>query len=194
MKYDEILSITKDTMTEDGYKLEKEFEFWRSFNYAQTRWKTTQVAIPILCSFVHKEKEIVLNGNSTQKILFPFKDIHIPNDDQKNAIEYLFENEAHLGKTLIDFIFIKYNELRDYYEEEDNSVDMPKLNSSFELRKLIELTQIFILSNSNSGMSFIGFYFACAWDDEHGIGLLTHMDKIVQFGQIEEASNEYFKM
>lgn len=194
MKYEEIISSTKNTMTEDGYKLEKEFEFWRSFNYEKTRWKSTQVAIPILCNFMHIEKEVTLNGSYTQKILSPNKDIPFPNADQKNAIEYLFENETHLGKILIDYIFIKYNELREYYKEEDDSIDMPKLNNSFELRDLIELTQVYILSNSNSGISFIGFCFACAWDDEHGMGLLTHKDKIVQFGQIEEATDEYFKM
>jgi high-affinity nickel permease len=71
---------------------------------------------------------------------------------------------------------------------------MPKLNNGNELTELIELTQIFILSNSSLDIYFIGFYFACGWDDDHGIGFLTHKDKVVQFGQIEEASDEYFKL
>ncbi|MEQ1666544.1 MAG: hypothetical protein ABL927_14360, partial [Bdellovibrionales bacterium] len=103
-------------------------------------------------------------------------------------------NESQLGKTVIDFIFNEYNKLREYYKEADDSDFMPKLDNSYELTKLIELTQIFVLSNSNLDISFIGFYFACGWDDEHGIGILTHKDTVLQFGQIEEASDEYFKI
>ena len=194
MTFDQIISTTKNRVTEDGFELEKDFDFWRPFNYNKIKWKSTTTAVPILCSFAHEEKEIVINHDTTQKVLVPNKNVPIPTEEQKSAILYLFNNEVELGKTVIDYIFNEYNKLREYYKEPDDSDFMPKLNTSNELTRLIELTQIYILSNSNSGISFIGFYLACGWDDEHGIGLLTHGNKVLQFGQIEEASDEYFKI
>ncbi len=194
MTFDQITATTKNILTEDGFSIEKDFDFWRPFNYNKIKWKSTTTAIQILCSFVNEEKEIVINQDITQKVLVPNKSIPLPTDEQKNAIEYLFSNEYELGKTIIDYIFLEYNKLREYYKESDDSDFMPKLDNSYGLTKLIELTQIFVLSNSNLGTSFIGFYFGCGWDDEHGIGLLTHKNTVLQFGQIEEASDEYFKI
>ena len=195
MTFDQIITTTKNSVTEDDrFELEKEFDFWKPFNYNKIKWKSTTTNIPILCSFVNEEKEVVVDQNIIQKFLVPNKDISVPTEEQKNAIIYLFENEFPLGQIVIDYIFNEYNTLREYYKEPDDSDFMPKFNNSNELTEQIELTQIYILSNSNAGIAFIGFYFACGWDDEHGIGLLTHRNKVLQFGQIEEASDEYFKI
>ncbi len=194
MTFEQILAITKSGTNEDGFELKTTFEFWSRFRHNQVKWKSPKTDIPVLCHFVHEEKEVVINQNLTQPVLIPNKNIPVPTEEQKKAIIYLFENEFQQGKTITDFIFNEYNKLREYYEEPADSHFMPKLNNGMELTEQIELTQVFILSTSCQGISLTGFYFACGWDEEHGIGLLTHKDRVLQFGQIDEARDEYFKI
>ena len=38
MTFDQIISTTKNRVTEDGFELEKDFDFWRPFNYNKIKW------------------------------------------------------------------------------------------------------------------------------------------------------------
>ncbi|MEQ1798989.1 MAG: hypothetical protein ABL872_13630, partial [Lacibacter sp.] len=81
MTFDEIIATTKNGVTEDGFILEKEFDFWRPFAYNKIKWKSTTTAIPILCSFVHDEKEVIINQILSQNVLLPNKNISLPTQE-----------------------------------------------------------------------------------------------------------------
>jgi hypothetical protein len=44
---------------------------------------------------------------------------------------------------------------------------------------LIGLSNVHILSVARDG---IGLQFGCTWDEEHGLGVMTHRDRVVQVG------------
>ncbi len=189
--FEEIIEKNKNYVTEDGLTIEHLFGFWSHFRYNQIKWNDKSSQIPIYISHAFEEKEQLIREGVTYKYLGINKNINIPTYEQKNALIYLFNNDVELGQTIIDFIFQEYSKLREYYNEPE---DMPKISSSAELNTLIELTSIFILYNNHEEISFIGFYFGgCQWDDEHGLGVLTHKNKIVKFGQIEDATDERFR-
>lgn len=193
MTFEDIVRQTTSYTSEDGITIEHEFHFWKPFRYNQIKWKAPSSPIPICISHVFEEKEQFIREGVIHKYLGANKNVAIPTAPQKNALVHLFNNEVQLGQAVVNFIFHEYNKLRDYYQEPEDSNFMPKLNSSAELSNLIELTTIFILYNHHQDISFIGFYFGgCQWDDEHGVGVLTYQNEIVKYGQIEEASDEYF--
>ena len=32
------------------------------------------------------------------------------------------------------------------------------------------------------GIAYVGYEFGCIWDDEHGLGVMTHKTRIIDFG------------
>lgn len=41
------------------------------------------------------------------------------------------------------------------------------------------------------GAAYVGYEFACAWDEEHGLGAMTHRDRVVAVGQADVAILEW---
>lgn len=36
-------------------------------------------------------------------------------------------------------------------------------------------------------MAYVGFSFWCTWDDEHGLGVMTHKNRVVKIGGVDTA-------
>ncbi|MDA1478253.1 DUF6985 domain-containing protein [Bacillus changyiensis] len=65
------------------------------------------------------------------------------------------------------------------FKWEERATYLPDVDSSDQLFDLIELCNIHIHDVSNDGMAYIGYEFTCAWEEEHGIGVMTHKNRIV---------------
>lgn len=46
------------------------------------------------------------------------------------------------------------------------------------------------LAISKDGFAYVGFELGCSWDEEHGLGVLTHKDHVVKIGEAETAFEE----
>ncbi len=64
---------------------------------------------------------------------------------------------------------------------------MPEVQSPDHFRELIGLSTVHILAVAKSGFVYVGFEFSCLWDDEHGLGVLTHRDHVVDIGGADTA-------
>jgi hypothetical protein len=62
---------------------------------------------------------------------------------------------------------------------------LPKNMGRDTLESLIELTTIHIHWAERDGLAYVGYEFACTWDIEHGLGVLTHADRIVAVGRAD---------
>jgi Domain of unknown function (DUF6985) len=60
---------------------------------------------------------------------------------------------------------------------------LPDISEPSELRPLIGLSNVHVLSVVRDGAAYIGFEFGCVWDDEHGAGVMTHLGRVVATGQ-----------
>jgi hypothetical protein len=47
---------------------------------------------------------------------------------------------------------------------------------------LIGLSSVHVLSVAKDGIAYIGFEFGCTWDGEHGLGVMTHRDRVIEVG------------
>ena len=103
-----------------------------------------------------------------------------PAKEQAAAYQYLKDNEAAVACSVLDAIYDDYPRLRDMY----GAVGMP---ANPDLRKLIGLAIVHVLDIAKDGHAYIGFELGCAWDQEHGLGVLTHRQRVLIVGQADRS-------
>ncbi|MFO0966328.1 MAG: hypothetical protein U0793_12195 [Gemmataceae bacterium] len=110
-----------------------------------------------------------------------------PSPEQANAFRYLLENEAAIRDAIVAAVFEEYPALRqrsleDGFVAED---DMPVLERVDELKAHIGLSTIHVLRVAKDGVAYVGLEFGCSWDEEHGLGLMTHRDRLVELPDMD---------
>jgi hypothetical protein len=116
-----------------------------------------------------------------------------PTPAQAAAFQYLLDNEAAIQASVLDAIFEAYPEWQDEYgfDEEEAEELMPPIESPDQLKQLIGLSTIHILSVAKGGVAYVGFELGCTWDDEHGLGVMTHRKRVVKLGGADAAFLEW---
>lgn len=65
--------------------------------------------------------------------------------------------------------------------------DLAAVGSAKDLQSLIGIQSIYVHQVSKNGKPYVGFEFACPWDDEHGLGVLMHGTRVVDIGGADTA-------
>ena len=116
-----------------------------------------------------------------------------PSEEQVAAYEFLKKNEKEVAETVLAEILKKFPELRQTYnadEEDDLRKWMPVLNDASGLRNLISMDTVHVLNVSKERKAHVGFQFDCSWDEEHGLGVMTHGMRVVEIGIAESSFDE----
>jgi len=50
------------------------------------------------------------------------------------------------------------------------------------LGNAIQLRSVHIMSPERDGQAYVGYGFSCSWDYEHGLGVMTHCERVVRVG------------
>ncbi len=66
-------------------------------------------------------------------------------------------------------------------------IELPKKVDRKALASLVSLTTAHIHWAHKDGLAYVGYELACAWDDEHGVGVMTHQDRVVDVGGADTA-------
>ncbi len=48
-----------------------------------------------------------------------------------------------------------------------------------------------VLAVERDSIAYVGFVLECAWEEEHGLGVLTHLDRIATLGDADDADTEW---
>ncbi len=119
-----------------------------------------------------------------------------PSPAQEAAVRHLLQNEAEVSQAVVKGIFQNYRETYEEYEEflgdedSDDSRIHPKLKSREGLKKLVRLSSLDFHAASKDGVGHVGFSFHSTWEEEHGIGVLTHGGKVIEVGYMDVAFSE----
>ncbi|MDB6122901.1 MAG: hypothetical protein JWQ71_1894 [Pedosphaera sp.] len=135
-----------------------------------------------------------------------------PTEEQARAFQHLIDHEADLLEAVLAGVFKVYPQWRESYYGEQLSSDggktwqkgwdlpeifppenMPPISSPDELQRLIHPSTVHIMANPQDGFTRVGFGCYCKWDEEHGLGVLTHKGKVIDVGSGETAFAEYFQ-
>lgn len=116
-----------------------------------------------------------------------------PSPAQVRAYRFLKENEAAVAAAVRNEIVKGYPDLVDGYDydEEEAAELMPPVRGPDDLRKLIGLGSVHVHPVEKSGVAYIGFEFGCTWDDEHGLGVMTHKKRVIQIGGADTSILEW---
>jgi hypothetical protein len=105
-----------------------------------------------------------------------------PSAEQSNALQYMLEHEEAIRDALVAAIFAEYAVIRALLLRQGfvDHLDMPALERPEQLKSHIGLSTVHVLPVAKNDAAYIGFEFGCTWDDEHGLGLMTHQGRIVE--------------
>ncbi len=109
-----------------------------------------------------------------------------PSPEQTGAIRYLMEHEEAVRDSVVAAILEAYPGMRENVlgggtVEADA---MPEIETAEQLKPLIGLSTVHVLDVVNDGAAYVGFELGCTWDDEHGLGLMTHRGRIIELPHI----------
>lgn len=124
-----------------------------------------------------------------------------PTVAQGRAFQHLLENEREVRDSVLQGIYRVYPEWREAYFGCQISSDggntyqlgselpelfppdnMPEISEAAGLMRLIAPGGIHFHAEESQGYGYVGFSFSCKWDEEHGLGVLTHQGKVLDVG------------
>jgi hypothetical protein len=85
-------------------------------------------------------------------------------------------------ESIVQAIFVDYEAMRDCYvtgNPAHDAIAVPQVEAPEGLKELIRLDGLYIL-DSDAGAGLLGFAFACSWEIEHGLGVLTRGTEVVR--------------
>ena len=106
--------------------------------------------------------------------------------EQINSLNFLQDNSEKIRDEILNALYRELPQIRDIYEEL-----VPEINTISDLKNFIGLSIIHILESDKDGFAYIGYELGCDWDDEHGIGIMTHKDRVIEIGQADTSFNSW---
>jgi hypothetical protein len=109
-----------------------------------------------------------------------------PSAEQAAACRFLINHQESIRDAILAAVFDQYPDYRAaYYEDFDldpSDGTLPELARPEQLKDLIGLASILIHTVAKDGVAYVGYEFGCAWEEEHGLGAMTHRDRVVTVG------------
>lgn len=102
--------------------------------------------------------------------------------EQVNAYKFTLENQVRIKDSILNALLPEYIKLRPEYGGDEADEYMPNITDASQFSKLIGLSFIHVLDISKEGVAYVGYEFGCNWDDEHGLGIMTHKDRVIEIG------------
>jgi hypothetical protein len=110
-----------------------------------------------------------------------------PTAEQAAAFRHLLDNEATVADAVARAL-VQYCPGNAYDGDDEVLWGVTEPN---DLRRLVRLSGVHLLNLVRDGAACIGFEFACAWDEEHGAGVMTHKGRVIATGQVNCSFTEW---
>lgn len=111
------------------------------------------------------------------------------NKKHKNGLAYLQARQMDIVKNILTALLQKYPALQEkyHYSEEDKKIFMPDVTEIEGFADLLSPTAFYVLSVYRDELPYIGFSFFCSWEQEHGLGVMTHRNQVIALGDADMA-------
>jgi len=169
-----ILEIKPNIIIGDNYEGELTLLSWTGFQSRQGFYSS-------------KDSNELSNG--VVKVFLEGKEVDyvkVTTLEQVNAIKYLVDNSEEVRDALLNGLLNEMTELKEIYEDL-----IPEINKIEDFRNCIGLANIHIMSSDKDNFAYIGFELGCEWDEEHGVGVMMHKDRVVAIGQADTAFDSW---
>ena len=98
-----------------------------------------------------------------------------PGPEQASAYASLRANEVAVRDAALEALLA-------YARGLDPAFDVPRDLAPEAFRSMVELQSVNVLPVVRDGLAYVGLGFWCAWDEEHGAGVMTHAGRVVEAG------------
>ena len=129
------------------------------------------------------------DGLVTLSVASPDRVGALPTAEQAAAYLHLVDHQGEIRDAILQAVFDRYPEEQEAYGYTDEEAEelMPDLQSRDQLRTLVSLLSVYILTVAKRGTAYVSFEFRCRWDVEHGLGAMTHAGRVVEVGGADTA-------
>jgi len=114
----------------------------------------------------------------------PVDYVYVLSQSQFNAIKFLKENSEKVRDALLNALLADYPNAKDSYKEL-----MPDIEVTSDYKDNLGVAFIHVMDSDKDHYAYIGFELDCSWDDEHGVGVMMHKDRVINIGLAEESFN-----
>jgi hypothetical protein len=128
--------------------------------------------------------------DGTVKVTFEYDSEDEPTREQQGATTFLVANERWIRDAILARVLAAYPENKRAYEEAVRGMDwpsLPEISSVDGLREVIGPPRIIVHEGEREFMASLGFVFECAWDPEHGLGVIVHKLDVIEIGDKSRA-------
>lgn len=105
-----------------------------------------------------------------------------PSEMQLLNLRWLPPMDEPLASALLTALLGFYPRIRQDYHHLEGDAALPDAVTEASLRRLIRLRSLTIHAIPHASTPYLGAEFACSWDDEHGLGMLTAGTEILSIG------------
>ncbi|GAA4728514.1 DUF6985 domain-containing protein [Flavisolibacter ginsenosidimutans] len=101
-------------------------------------------------------------------------------EEQVAAYNYLVDEQSSIREAILNALLPAYQRMQPEYGYEDGDDIMPNVTATAQFTALIGLSTVHILDVHKEGIAYTGYEFGCTWDDEHGLGVMMHKDRVIE--------------
>jgi hypothetical protein len=116
----------------------------------------------------------------------PVDYVKIYSEAQANSIKFLIDHQDKVRDNLLLGLLANFPNMKEIYEDY-----IPDILSIEQYKPLIGLSTVHVMSSEKDDYAYIGFELGCTWDEEHGVGVMMHKDRVVSVGQADESFNTW---
>ncbi|MFA7650119.1 MAG: hypothetical protein WCY06_07305 [Flavobacteriaceae bacterium] len=104
-----------------------------------------------------------------------------PQKFQENTFDYFIENHEKVLNALCNGVIEHYPKMMKMYKVEEFNTEFgfPELKSIDDVKNIISIGAINVLEEEKDNFSYLGFSCKCSWDEEHGLRITMHKDRVI---------------
>jgi len=107
-----------------------------------------------------------------------------PYSEQIAAYNYLIDNEVAICQLVLERIAQYFITKWQQYFRDDGASEalIEHVSTPAGIQETLHLNRLSVHNKFFRGSAYIGFGFDCSWEEEHGVGVLLHADRVVSIG------------
>lgn len=106
--------------------------------------------------------------------------------EQINSLNFLINNAEKIRDEILTALFNELPKFKNIYYD-----FVPEINKITDFKNVLGLSIIHVMDSDKDGFAYLGYEFGCNWDEEHGVGIMMHKDRIVEIGQADTSFNSW---
>ena len=104
--------------------------------------------------------------------------------EQINSYFYLLEHQDQIKTSIVQKLkqtlpHLLENDYASWDHEEGGFPKPSELPPEFDFKKYMGPSSITLVEDKKEEVAYINWHFQCLWDPEHGFGVITHKDRVI---------------